>query len=98
MIRSGHDFWAKLSTGEWQVIVSYNRGLCLREKSIVILHHDYNTKDYLDTLCHECVHASMPDASEAAVARLANDLSEVLWKRGYRLPTAPRKRRGRPSA
>lgn len=92
MIRAGHDFWAKLSTGEWSVIVETDcKGVALACQSIVIYQKDTHSRDYLDTVCHECLHASLPKMSEAEVARIAGDITEVLWKRGYRLPKAKKK-------
>jgi hypothetical protein len=29
--------------------------------------------------------------SEGEVARIANDITEVMWKRGYRLPKPPKR-------
>jgi hypothetical protein len=94
MIRAGHDFWAKLSTGDWAVIVETDcKGVALAGKSIVIYQKDEHSRDYADTCIHECIHASDPKMSEADVARLANDITEVLWKRGYRLPKPPKRRK-----
>ena len=87
MIRAGHDFEAKLSTGTWLVIVETDcKGVALDGKSIVIYQKDEQSKDYADTVIHEVLHASLPKMSEAEVARVARDVTEVIWKRGYRLP------------
>lgn len=87
MIRAGQDFWAKLSTGEWSVIVTTDtKGVTLPCQSIVITQKEYLSRDYLDTCVHEACHASRDDMSEAEVEKLAGDITEVLWKRGYRLP------------
>jgi len=87
MIRAGCDFWAELSTGQWAVIVEDNaKGFTMPHKAIVIRQRDYASRDYLDTCVHESSHASRPDLSEKEVAKLAADITEVLWKRGYRLP------------
>ena len=87
MIRAGQDFWAKLSTGEWAVIVQDDcKGFTMPHKAIVIRQQDHNSRDYLGTCVHEATHASRPDLSEKAVAALEADITEVLWKRGYRLP------------
>lgn len=92
MIRAGHDFEAKLSTGKWLVIVETDcKGVALAGKSIVIYQKDTQSRDYADTCIHECIHASLPDMSEADVAKLAGDITEVMWKRGYRLPKAKKK-------
>lgn len=92
MIHAGNDFWANLSTGEWAVIISDNMGVTLQNKSIVIPPVKVLSRDYQDTCIHEAVHASMPNLCETDVARLANDITEVLWKRGYRLEHKKKKR------
>jgi hypothetical protein len=88
MIRAGHDFEAELSTGKWLVIVEQQRGLTIETQAIVIPPVDVHSKDYLDTCCHEALHASWPQLGEERVRAIAGDLAEVLWKRGYRLPRA----------
>lgn len=85
MIRAGKDFWADLSTGKWAVVVEDDKGFSIDAKVIHIQRKRIFTKDYCDTVCHEVLHSSCPDMSEAEVARIAGDLTEVLWKRGYRL-------------
>jgi hypothetical protein len=95
MIRAGHDFEANLSTGKISVIVEPTDGLCgfaVDKPSIVIRHVSVDTKDYLNTCAHELLHQSLPKASESEIDRIAGDVCEVLWKRGYRLPRT-RKRR-----
>jgi hypothetical protein len=92
MIRAGHDFEAKLSTGTWLVIVETDcKGVTLAGQSMVIYQKDTQSRDYADTCIHECLHASDPDMSEDEVARIANDITEVMWKRGYRLPKPPKR-------
>ena len=87
MIRAGQDFWANLTTGKWGVIVTTDtKGVTLQGQSIVITQKDYLSRDYLGTCVHEATHASRPDMSEREVERLEADITEVLWKRGYRLP------------
>jgi hypothetical protein len=94
MIRAGADFIADLSTGEWTVIVQDDtKGFTVPNQAIVIRQKDHASRDYMDTCVHETCHASLPDASERDVARLANDITEVLWKRGYRLPKPPKRRK-----
>ncbi len=92
MIRAGHDFEAKLSTGTWLVIVETDcKGIALPGQSIVIYQKDTQSRDYADTVIHETLHASLPKMSEQEVARIANDITEVMWKRGYRLPKPPKR-------
>jgi hypothetical protein len=41
-------------------------------------------EDELDTLIHEGLHACYWDLEESAVGTAANDISRLLWKKGYR--------------
>lgn len=86
MTKAGSDFVAKLSTGEWVVVVAECSGVTVNQKAIVVPLKNASGKEYLDTVVHETVHAALPHATEAEVIRLAKDVTEVLWKRGYRLP------------
>lgn len=95
MIRSGHDYWANLSTGQWAVVIESYRGLTLSSKSIIVTPADPASKDYMDSFVHEALHASMQSMSEKEVVRVSHDIVEVLWKRGYRLPVI-RKKKNRP--
>lgn len=92
MIRAGHDFEANLSTGPWQVIVDTDcKGATIAGQSLVIYQKDTQSRDYADTVIHETLHASLPKMSEDEVERIAGDITEVLWKRGYRLPRTKKK-------
>jgi hypothetical protein len=95
MIRAGEDFEANLSTGTCWVMLGDYAGLALYKdkQHIVVPPKNVHGKDYMDSLCHEVGHLSMPKASEEEVARLAGDITEVLWKRGYRLPKPPKRRK-----
>lgn len=79
------DFEANLSIGKVMVMVDDFRGLAFHEKGIAIPPKACHTKDYLGTCVHETAHLVFPDMSEAEIARLEHDITEVLWKRGYRL-------------
>ncbi len=41
-------------------------------------------KRQLEVLCHEQVHQTFPDLSQAQVARAGKDLAAVLWDQDYR--------------
>jgi hypothetical protein len=43
-----------------------------------------NSKEYLDTLIHECLHACFPDLSEQAVVDSANVITDAVWRQNYR--------------
>jgi hypothetical protein len=80
------DFSVSLSTGPAWVFVEELQGLATDGRSIFIAPKHCPTKNYMDTVVHETLHLSLPGLSEEEVARIAGDITEVLWKRGYRLP------------
>jgi hypothetical protein len=41
-------------------------------------------EDRLDTTLHEAIHCCRQELDEKAVTDLANDLSRLLWRMGYR--------------
>ena len=41
-------------------------------------------QDRMDTTLHEAIHCCRPELDEQAVTDLANDLSRLLWRLGYR--------------
>lgn len=43
-----------------------------------------NGKKLLDTLIHEGIHATLWDLDEEAVVEVARDITNLLWKLGYR--------------
>jgi len=42
------------------------------------------TREGLDTVVHEAIHACLPRLPERDVVEMANDISSFLWKLGYR--------------
>jgi len=84
----------KLSTGWWDIHTTPFAGLtCYRNTIVIDSGEPISTKEYMDTLVHETIHASRPDLSEAAVVKLAGDVTTMLWAAGYRLN---KKRRRKP--
>jgi hypothetical protein len=81
------DFKIKLSTGNIFVIIEPVSGVAFSggAEGCVINAKNINSREYLDSYIHELYHIICPNASEKEVERIANDLSKVLWKRGYRL-------------
>lgn len=62
-------------------------GSCDKEKPKyrrLVVNHDINTQEGLDTLIHESIHAICPKLPHSIVDRLANYLSKLLWTLGYR--------------
>ncbi len=61
-------------------------GLCDSPKgkpSIMVMTQPY-TKVELETLIHECLHASDWSKSEEKVTRIARETARLLWRLGYR--------------
>lgn len=65
-------------------------GVYLRDMHVVMMVRSYSTKEYLDTLCHECVHACQSienweddvdynNRPHEMEARLVADIAVVLW-------------------
>ena len=78
--------YVSLSTGLWEVYSKPFKGLTVNGK-IIILNDGCRrcTKDYMDTIVHETIHASRKDLTEKEVITLAEDITEVLWAMGCRL-------------
>lgn len=53
-------------------------------KTIRICRKQRSEKDRLGTIIHEVLHVMLPDHNEDAVVKMEQDLTEVLWKLGYR--------------
>lgn len=43
-----------------------------------------SSREYLDTLIHEMLHCFLPDLSERGITRMADLMTEEIWKRRYR--------------
>ncbi len=84
------DSVVSLSTGDRVLILSPLIGITLDYPAIVIP-PGRDTADRLDTFVHETLHASCPLMKESEVIRIADDVSTVLWKAGYRLKHQQRK-------
>jgi len=48
------------------------------------LYHKLKGKQHLKIIIHEKLHLMFPDHDESAIVRLSKDLSNLLWKDGYR--------------
>lgn len=82
-----------LARGEWWRIRYANLrkdwGRCDYEHRELLIARKQSERDELDTTVHEAIHAEIPVDSicamdEAATARLAGVVSEVLWLMGWR--------------
>lgn len=62
-----------------------NVGATYRIPAITVKNKASKTKEYMGTVVHEAAHAALPDATEAQIVALENDITAVLWVRGFRL-------------
>ena len=51
----------------------------------ILISRSQDPIDILDTVIHECLHASVPDLAESTVEESATDIARVLYRMGYRL-------------
>ena len=65
-------------------------GLAIEEdgRQTIVVDPRQPEKERLNTLIHEAIHLADFDIPEAKVIRLANKAADVVWKQGYRRPTA----------
>lgn len=59
-------------------------GWCDWERRSITLCRSLRGKRHLDTVIHELLHAEFPDLDESVVCESATDITNVLWKMGYR--------------
>lgn len=60
-------------------------GLAYVNENKIELYQGLKGKKHLEILVHEKLHLLFPDLDETAVLRMGRDMTEVLWKEGYRL-------------
>jgi len=84
---SNSDFYAVFSTGTYLVISDDHLGLVCQEP-VIRLAPAKGTRDDMDTAIHEALHAEFMDLTEARVERAANNITNFLWRLGYRLRKA----------
>lgn len=92
------DFTIRLSVGLIEVVQEPFAGLATSGETLIIDAYKRpdrqrgwsKRKNELDSWVHETIHKSRPDLSEAEVAKLARDITRVMWRAGYRrLPNRP---------
>ena len=59
-------------------------GVCDTGLRTITLYSKMRPKKELEILMHEAGHAFFPDADDSVIKQFGKDLSELLWKRGYR--------------
>ena len=66
----------------WVPNLGQNLGLCDYDAKLLRIARGQRTKDELDTVVHELLHACLPDTCEEAVHETANALVEALVRLG----------------
>ncbi len=59
-------------------------GLCYKQLGLIEIDPRQASKEYLDTLIHELLHAYFPQAAEWRIEEVAHRITEVLWKHNFR--------------
>lgn len=59
-------------------------GICHWDLHTIQIDPQERPQQLLDTIIHEVIHAACPKYQEWYVERLANTISSVLWRLGYR--------------
>lgn len=54
------------------------------EKPLIEIDPRQRPRQYLNTLCHEILHFSLPQLSESTVIKTACALTRRVWEAGYR--------------
>jgi len=61
-------------------------GVCWHRSRRIEVATDVDEKEIMDTIVHEMLHASDRNQKEEWVARTAFDITNALWRLGYRRP------------
>lgn len=59
-------------------------GYAYQDDFEIEIHPEQDSREYLNTLIHEMLHCFLPDVSEYSITRLANIMTEKIWRRRYR--------------
>jgi hypothetical protein len=59
-------------------------GQCFSGMGLIEIDPRQDSKCYMDTLLHEMLHAFFPNASEEEVEKIAQRMTQELWKRHFR--------------
>jgi hypothetical protein len=82
-VRLWMQVWRVLFVGREDLKQPFLGECDLNTKTIRVL-KTLHGRERLDTLIHEMLHAVLPNKSERWVNQVATDISDVLWKNGYR--------------
>lgn len=59
-------------------------GQVIYQRKLIEIDPRQTSREYLDTLLHEGLHAIFPELSERKVAGAARRLTRLVWKQGFR--------------
>lgn len=59
-------------------------GYAYVDQNKIELYNKLKGKKHLEIIIHEKMHLILPDYEEAAIKRIAKDLTNLLWVDGYR--------------
>lgn len=59
-------------------------GYAYLDKDVIEIDPRQKSKQYLDTLIHECLHILFPEESETSVADKAKTITDCIWRKNYR--------------
>lgn len=63
-------------------------GYGMGSPNVMLLGSGTSGKDFLNTVIHEFKHQFDPDCKESVVTKFADELTEIMWKIGFRLNEA----------
>ena len=61
-------------------------GYCYRDENLIEINREQCNEEILNTLLHELGHYCFPRLGEPTVTAMADLMSGILWKKGWRLP------------
>jgi hypothetical protein len=59
-------------------------GFAYQEDFEIEIEKNQSSKEYLNTLIHEMLHCFLPDLKEGQITRLADIMSNQIWRKNYR--------------
>lgn len=60
-------------------------GQAWSSKNLIEIDPRQTEKQFFSTVIHECLHVLFPDLTEKQVIRKEKQLSDVIWRLGYRI-------------
>lgn len=78
-LRLGSAWWTLKFTDR----LTANHGYCDYETQTISIDANLGERDALETLLHECLHATHPELTEKEVTRTASQLAKAMLKTGW---------------